>query len=180
MASVHMDSKTFELPVTGWPVSIIMGGTNFNSLSNPEVDDYKYLKFNDYIGDICEECVTYSGCASDIEKTIPMGIDIWYYTFRHSDRQIMDAYDNCPPPPPLTMATTNADVYMLQTAIDLLRQELWEDSVEDGASIKDDTTNYNPEPGLRIRKQLLDDLEKKLEKQVKILMLSGISGVLID
>jgi len=33
---------------------------------------------------------------------------------------------------------------------------------------------------MKIRKQLLDDLEKKLEKQVKILMLSGITGVLVD
>jgi len=180
MASVHLDSKTFELPVTGWPASVIMGGTNFNALNNPSVNDYKFLRFNDYIGDICEECVTYSGCSDSIEKTIPTGIDIWYYTFRHSDRQIMEAYDNCPPPPPLTTNTANSEAYMLQTAIDLLRQELWEDMVEDGASIRDDTTSYNPEPGLKLRKQLLDDLEKKLEKLVKILMLSGITGVLID
>jgi hypothetical protein len=180
ISSVHMDSKTFELPVTGWPASVIMGGTNFNSLNNPSVNDYRYLRFNDYIGDICEECVTYSGCAEDIEKTIPFGIDIWYYTFRHSDKQIMDAYDNCPPPPPLTTNTANAEAYMLQTAIDLLRQELWEDSVEDGAAIRDDVTNYNPEPGMKIRKQLLDDLEKKLDKLIKVVMMSGVTGVLID
>ena len=180
MSSVHMDSKTFELPVTGWPASIIMGGTNFNNLNNPSVNDYRYLRFSDYIGDICEECVTYSGCAEEIEKTIPFGIDIWYYTFRHSDRQIMDAYDSCYPPFPLDTTTATTEVYMLQTSIDLIRQELWEDMVEDGAAIKDDVTDYNPEPGLKLRKQLLDNLEKKLEKLIKLGMLSRVTGVLID
>lgn len=180
LAYIHPDSKTVELPTTGWPASVIMDGINFNDLSNPSVNGYKYLRFNSIIGDICEDCVTYSGCGEELEKIIPYGVDIWYYTFRHSDRQIMEAYDNCPPPPPLNTNTANSEAYMLQTAIDLLRQELWEDMVEDGASIRDDTTSYNPEPGLKLRKQLLDDLEKKLEKLVKILMLSGITGVLVD
>lgn len=180
MASVHLDSKTFELPETGWPASVIMGGTNFNDISDPSVNDYRYLRFNSYIGDICETCVTYSGCEPEMTKTIPSGIDVWYYTFRHSDRQIMEAYDSCPPPTPLTIATANSEVYMVQTAIDLLRKELWEDATEDGASIKDEGSHYNPEPGLKVRKQLLDDLTKRRDDLVDSLMLTGITGVLID
>jgi hypothetical protein len=180
LASIHPDSKTVELPTTGWPASVIMGGTNYNNLNNPSVNGYRYLRFNEYIGDICEECVTYSGCGENQEKIIQDGVDIWYYSFRNSDKQIMEAYDNCPPPFPLTTATATADAYMLQTAIDLIRQELLLDSIEDSAVIKDDTTNYNPEPGLKIRKLLLDDLEKKLEKSIKFGLLTRISGVLVD
>jgi len=180
LSRLHLDSKTVELPETGWPVSIIMGGTTYNDVSNPSVNDYRYLRFNNYIGDICDECVTYSGCGGLLSKSIPSGVDIWYYTFRNSDRQIMDAYNNCPIPYPLTESTATAEVYMLQTAIDIIRGELWEDSVEDGASLRDEGTQYNPEPGIKIRKQILDDLQKKLDTLVKILMMSGISGILID
>lgn len=181
ISHVHTDGKTYELSERGWPASINMGGVQFVNINNPLVNGYKYLRFRTYINDLCTEYVTYSGiCGQDITKDIVSGIDVWYYTFRHSDKQIMDAYNNCLPPFPLTTANATAEVYMLQTSIDLLRQELWEDAVEDGASIKDDTTAYNPEPGLKLRKQLLDDLEKKLEKQIKILMLSRITGVLID
>lgn len=180
MASVHLDSKTFELPERGWPATVIMGGTTYNNLNDPSVNDYKYLRFSSYIGDICDTCVTYSGCDDIISKEIPDGIDIWYYTFRHSDKEIMDAYDNCPAPPPLTETTATSEAYMLQTAIDILHQEMWEDSIEDGASIRDEGTAYNPEPGLKVRKQLLDDLQERLEALIKSVQLSGISGVLID
>lgn len=180
LSRVHLDSKTFELPETGWPVSVIMGGTSYNSISDPSVNDYKYLRFNSYIGDICDECVTYSGCGELLSKAIPTGVDVWYYTFRNSDRQIMEAYNDCPIPYPLTEATATAEVYMLQTAIDIVRGELWEDSVEDGAAIRDEGSQYNPEPGIKIRKQILDDLQKKLDKLVRVLMMSGISGVLVD
>lgn len=179
-ALVHLDSKTIELSERGWPASVIMGGINFSSTNNPSVNDYKYLIFVDYIGDICEECVTYSGCGGDIEKVIPNGIDIWFYTFRNSDRQIMESYDACPPPFPLTIETATSEVYMLQTAIDILKGELWQDSTEDGAIVKDETTSYDPSKGQDIRKKLLDGLEARLDRLVKVVSLSSISGVLID
>lgn len=180
LEGVHTDSRTYELPEKGWPATVIMGGQAYTSLSEPTINGYKYLKFSQYIGDICDECVTYSGCDDTIQKTIPTGIDIWFYTFRHSDREIMEAYNTCPPPTPLTTATANSEVYMVQTAIDLLRKELWEDATEDGASLKDEGSVYNPEPGLKVRKALLDDLTKRRDDLVKSLQLTGIGGVLID
>ena len=180
LASVHPDGKTFELPSTGWPASVIIGGVNFNNLNNPSVNGYRYLRFNSYINYSCEECVTFSGCGEEIEKIIYGGIDIWYYSFRHSDKQIMTAYDSTPPPYPLDISTATAEVYIFQTSIDIIRQELLSDSIEDGSQIRDDVTNYNPEPGLKIRKLLLDDLEKKLEKLIKSGLMTRVSGVLID
>ena len=180
LANVHQDDMTLELPELGWPASVTVGGIAFNTINNPSVNDYRYLRFNTHIGDICQECVTYSGCGGEISKDISYGLDVWYYTFRHSDRQIMEAYDNCPPPAPLTEATATSDAYMLQTAIDLLWKELWEDSTEDGAAVRDEGSQYNPEPGLKIRKQLLDSLQKRLDALIKSVQLSGIGGVLID
>jgi hypothetical protein len=181
LSSIHPDGKTYEMDEKGWPAYINMGGLQFTSTDNPSVNGYRYLRFKRYVDDVCEECVTYSGvCGEDVVKNISHGVDVWYYTFRHSDRQIMDAYDNCPPPSPLTSITATSEAYMLQTSIDLLRKELWEDSTEDGAVIKDEGTSYDPEPGLKVRKQLLDDLKKRLDDLIKVTMLSGITGVLID
>jgi hypothetical protein len=69
---------------------------------------------------------------------------------------------------------------MIQTAIDLLRSELWEDATEDGATIKDEGTSYDPSEGLRIRKALLADLVKRRDDLVKALQLTGITGVRVD
>lgn len=181
MSSIHPDGKTYEMDQKGWPAYINMGGIPFTDSSNPSVNGYKYLRFRQYINDICLESVTYSGiCGTDITKDIANGVDIWYNTFRNSDREIMEAYNNCPPPSPLTVDTANSEAYMLQTAIDLLRKELWEDATTDGAIIKDEGSSYDPSAGLRVRKDLLDDLQKRLDKLIKAIMLSGISGVLID
>ena len=92
----------------------------------------------------------------------------------------MEAYDSCPPPSPLTTTNANSEVYMVQTAIDLLRKELWEDATEDGAAIKDEGPHYDPSPGLEVRRKLLDDLTKRRDDLVKALQLTGITGVLID
>lgn len=181
LSSIHPDGKTYEMDETGWPAYINMGGKQYTSTDNPSVNGYRFLRFQEYVDDVCQECVTYSGtCGEDVVKEVTHGVDIWYYTFRHSDRQIMEAYDNCPPPTPLSTLQANAEVYMVQTSIDLLRKELWEDSTEDGAAIRDEGSHYNPEPGLKIRKQLLDDLTKRRDDLVKALMLTGITGVLID
>lgn len=181
VSSIHTDGRTYEMDEFGWPVYVNMGGIPYTSTDNPSVNGYKFLRFEDYIADTCYECVTYSGvCGEDIIKEVANGVDIWYYTFRSSDRQIMEAYNTCPPPTPLTTLTANAEAYMLQTSIDLLGKELWEDASEDGASIADEGSTYNPEPGLKIRKALLDDLKKRLADLIRTLMLGGITGVRID
>jgi hypothetical protein len=181
LSSIHPDGKTYEMDEKGWPAYVNMGGVPYTATNNPSVNGYRFLRFQNYIDDVCTSCTTYSGiCGEDVVKEVINGVDIWYYTFRHSDRQIMEAYDNCPPPSPLTSMTATAEAYMLQTSIDLLRGELWEDATEDGAAIKDEGSHYSPEPGLTVRKQLLDDLQKRLNALVKAVMLSGITGVLID
>ncbi len=181
LSSIHSDGKVYELDEFGWPAFINMGGTQYTSSDNPTVNGYKFLRFDEYINDICTSCVTYSGsCGDDITKEVTSGVDIWYYTFRVSDRQIMEFYDSCPPPAPLTTTTATAEVYMVQTAIDILRSELFHDSTENGSAIRDEGSVYNPEPGLKIRKDLLDDLLKRRDDLINSLQLTGIQGVLID
>jgi len=181
MASIHPDGKTYELSESGWPVFITMGGKAFNDTLNPSVNGYRYLKFQEYIDEMCSTCsgIT-SVCGEEIIKETVHGVDIWYYSFRESDRQIMNAYETCPVPSQLTETTATPSVYMIQTAIDLLRKELIEDSTESGAKIRDEGSSYDPSEGLKIRKALLDDLKKRLDEMIKTLMMQSISGVLID
>lgn len=179
--SIHPDGKTYELDQTGWPVYVTMGGQGFSDPYNPSVNGYRYLKFQQLIDEICRGCyVVETVCGEEVTKEIKLGVDIWYYTFRNSDRQILKAYDSCPPPPGLTTATATTQAYILQTAIDILSQELWEDATEDGAEIHDEGSKYDPEPGLKVRKDLLDDLRKQLKDLINSLMMNGITGVLID
>lgn len=167
-SNIHSDDRTYELTEKGWPAAITIDTQQMNDSTDPTVNGYRYLRFDEDISG-----TTTSG-------SVEYGIDIWYYTFRHSDREIMEAYDNAFTPAGLTSDTTPATVYMVQTAIDLLSGELWEDLTEDGARIGDDETRYDPSPGLDNRRRLLDNLKKRLEDLVRQYKLSGISGVLID
>lgn len=181
LASLHPDRRTFELSEKGWPVYITMGGVGFTGLSNPVVHGYRYLKFQEPVDDICYSCDEAENICGDVTtKLIADGINIWYHTFRHSDKEILAAYDNCFPPVGLTTETATTQCYVLQTAINLITKELFEDAVEDGADIDDDKTSYSPAPGLEVRKGLLDSLKKDLEDLIKSLKMADISGVLID
>ena len=160
--------NVYRLNEKGWPIYVNMSGIQYTSLDNPTVNGYRYLKFNRDVS----TPVTTSG--------VTYGIDIWYYTFRYSDREILEAYDNTPVPDGLNTTNANSEAYILNTAIDLVRAELLLDTTEDGAQWADDRSNYNPSPGLEAKRKLLDSLEKKLDKLVKSLKMTKISGVLID
>lgn len=163
--NIHEGGKVYQLDEKGWPCSINIGDETYNSTANPTVNGYLYLKF-------ANDITTFSG--------VDLEVNIFYYTFRHSDREIMSAYDTCPPPQGLTTVTANSESYMIQTAIELLSQELWEDAVEDGAAVKDDMSHYNPEGGQRIRNGLIDKLQKRLDSLVDSLILGGVQGVRVD
>jgi len=181
LGSIHPDGKTFQLAEKGWPVYITMGGKSFTDKFNPSVNGYKYLKFQEIIDTICTGCATIENvCGDEVVKQFKQGVDIWYYVFRNSDRQIMDAYDSCPPPLGLTITTATTQAFMLQTAIDLLTKELIEDATEDGAKVVDEGSSYDPSSGLKTRKEILDDLKKQLKDLTKVLMFGGLQGVLID
>lgn len=166
-SSIHSDNKTYELDTKGWPVSVTMAGVPMNDSADPTVNGYLYLRFNEDIS-----ITTMSGC-------IAHGVDIWYYSFRHSDRQIMEAYDSVFIPVGLTESTVTTEAYMLQTAIDLLMQEGFENSIEDGANVFDEGSRYDPSPGFELFEELLDKLRRRLDDLVRQLRMY-VGGVRID
>lgn len=171
-SSIHNDGKTYEFDEKGWPAAITMDGVQYTSTGNPSVNGYRFLKFTNYID---TPVTTYSG-----SRMIEQGVDIFYYTFRFSDREIMEAYDNTPAPPPLSTITANAEVYMLACAYDLLSGETWLVINEEGAKITDEGSAFDPTPGMQLREDMLDKIKKRLDDAIASLALSGIVGVLID
>ncbi len=171
-SSIMPDGKTYQLDEKGWPAFVNMNGIQFTETANPSINGYRFLKFNDFID---EPTTVISG-----GRTVQTGVDIWYYTFRWSDRELMEAYEQTPPPPPLNSTNANSEIYMLSCSYDLLMSETWYYVAEDGAIITDDTSKYDPSPGIRSRVDLLKAVKGRLDSAIKSVQLLGITGVLID
>lgn len=164
--NVHQDNMTYELQDKGWPVDITINGIKYNEATEPVVHNYKYLQF---YSDITEP-VTISG--------ITYSIDIWYYTFRHSDREIIEQWSMCPVPPGLNKKNCPEEAYILQTGIDLLLNESFEDSIEAAATVSDEGTSYSPD--FSFRQALLDMLKKRLDDLIKQYKFIGTYGIRIE
>lgn len=178
--NILSDKKTIRLPNKGWPSCINICGKPYNLLINPSVNGYRFLRFIDLLPEYNTHTKRISGCSSTSTLEIESGIDIWYKIFRFSDREILNAYNSLVLPSGLTPITTTLKINLLITAIKLLRSELLQDLTESGASIKDDVSSYNPEPGLKYKKELIDTLNKELEDEVRVVTLAGLRGVRID
>ena len=72
--SIHLDGYTIDLGCKSWPAYIAVNDTEKTSLDDPVVQGYQYL--------------TFSGTLNDMENDT---IDVWYYTFKFSDREIYEA-----------------------------------------------------------------------------------------
>lgn len=168
-AGLHTDNQVFEWEDRGWPCSVNMYGIQYTSSANPTVNGYTYLRFNEPLN-------TTPTTISGIEHAI----DIWYYTFRRSDKEIMDVFDDTYPPTPLNTTNCTQDIYMLQASYDLLNSETWTAVAENGAIITDNKDTYNPSPGLNMRDKMLSKLKDRLDAAIKALRLSGVAGVRLD
>jgi len=160
---IQNDSKTIELNGDkGWPVYISLNEVEKTTTSDPIVQGYRWVTFSGTLGD----------------NSYP--IDIWYYTFKFSDREIFEAYNDTQMPPYVSSITINQDMLILQGSIDLLENMTADDMVSDGAAIRDDQSVYDPSIGLRTRADVINRLRKQLDALVKQYMMGNLTGVLID
>ena len=172
---IHDDGKTLELSEKGWPVYISLRELSGSvadektSLNDPVVQGYNYL--------------TFSGTLIDDTTCNYAIIDVWYYTFKYSDREVYQAYADAMIPPNVPTDSVTQDHLVLQASIDLLENITSEDMTEDGASIRDDQSLYDPSPGLRERDKTINRLKKMLDDLVDETIKNSIinlTGVLID
>lgn len=165
-SALQPDKYTIDLNEKGWPVHISLNDIAKTSLSDPVVQGYQYLTFSGTLN---------SGIENDM-------IDIWYYTFKFSDREVYEAYGDAMIPPGLTSSNVTQDHLILQASIDLLENMASADIVEDGAVIRDDQTVYDPSPGLAERDRTIKRLRAMLDDLIKQFRydMSDLTGVLID
>lgn len=162
ISALKEDNKTVDIDDRGWPVYITVNDVEKTSYQDPVVQGYKYL--------------TFSGTL-DSDSDV---VEIWYYSFKFSDREVYQAYSDVMIPPLISSANVSQDMLILQSAIDLLQNMHAEDSVDDGAMIRDDMSLYDPSSGLLERDKIIKRLQKMLDNLVIQYMFSNISGVLID
>jgi len=160
-SALRPDELTIDLSEKSWPVHISLNSIGKTNLDDPVVQGYQYL--------------TFSGTLSSSDV-----IDIWYYTFKFSDREIYEAYVDTLIPPGLTSSTVTQDHLVLQAAIDLLENMASGDMIDDGAVVRDDRSLYDPSPGLRERAVTIERLKKMLDSLIKQYMFSNLTGVQID
>jgi hypothetical protein len=165
--SIMDDNHTIDMGQKGWPVYVSVASIEYTSLDDPIVQGYRYL--------------TFSGTLTS-GTTNPL-INIWFYAFKFSDLEIYEAYGDAMIPPMVPSSCVTQDHLMLQAAIDLLENMTAADLVDDGATIRDDQTMYDPAAGLRERGNLINRLRKQLDALIKECITNsmlGITGILID
>ena len=160
--AIQLDNHTVNLGEKCWPVYVSVNSDEKTTLGNPIVQGYQYL--------------TFSGTLDSSADTV----DVWYYTFKFSDREIFESYGDTLIPPGLTSDTVTQDHIVLQAAVDLLENMTAEDMVDNGALVRDDQTVYDPSPGLRERDIAIKRLKDRLDKLVRQYMFGNLTGVLLD
>jgi hypothetical protein len=146
-AQISADTCTWELiEFKGWPQRVKLNGTEKTTLQDPQVLGYRYL--------------TFSGGDSCITGTL----DVFYRSFRFSDREILLAYDranNLLVSCGLTAEQITTEMLIMQASILLLEGELRE-AQQKSVMIRDGDTTYDNSRTIMSRTMDLNDLKQKL------------------
>lgn len=162
--NTSIDGYTQQLTYRGWPLQIIKDGVEYTSLSNPQVTDYSF--------------VTFSGTQI---STVSGVLDIWYSSFRRSDREILKIYNVVSPPTGVSSLDFSTEMKALVSAIWILKSEVSQLMGESLGSFNlQGELAYNPEPLLRQKREHIKELEEELKELVQSTVGTNLIGVRID
>lgn len=149
---IKMGGSVYKLDDKGWPIKIIISGTEYSNPIDPQVENYQFLVF--------------SGTG-----VLDNDISIMYNTFRFSDIEILDAYDfsassvltaQCNlTPEQLTPALLN-----LATSVVLLQGE-YQKYAEQAVEMKDNDSEIDTVERLNYLQRELQVLRGELERAIK-------------
>lgn len=140
----------------GWPLVVIVNGTEYQDTSNPQVLGYKFLVFSGSV-------FTTSGSFS-----------ILHNTFRFSDGEILDAYDNsallalteqCN----LTAEELTVPLISLATGVVLLQGEL-QKLAQEAIELEDNDSRFNSAQRIVTLQKEISDLRKRLAASLAMKM----------
>ncbi|MCK5018677.1 MAG: hypothetical protein KAS32_16570 [Candidatus Peribacteraceae bacterium] len=162
--NVSEDGYTYQFEARGWPLRIEKDGVSYASSSNPYVTDYSFL--------------TFSGTQIN---TVSGTLDIWYESFRKSDREILKVYNTNPGIPHVSSSAVTTEMLRLSSAISIIREELVQLMGENSGKFNlSGELSFDPTPILKHKRALIKDLESQLSVLVSESVSNNITGVLID
>ena len=146
--NVSEDLRTVALDnPKGWPLEVSVDGTTYATINDPIVRGYQYL--------------TFSGTSI---STVSGTVDIWYDSFRFSDREVLEAYENADVPAGVETSAATVEMYELSAAITLLEAELRSFMATSSSAVSIyEEISINPRAGLDARQKDLDALRKRLK-----------------
>ncbi len=167
-SQISSDKKTWELlEYKGWPQRVIINGAEKTSISDPQVQGYRFL--------------TFSGAQACITGTL----DIFYQNFRFADRELLLAYDrsgNLLVSCGLTGAQITTEMLIMQAAILLLEGEA-RDFATGAIEIRDGDTSFSNTRGIQARTEDLADLKQKIRELIECARFAasyGLEGVRVE
>jgi len=152
--AISSDGSMYELQQPkGWPVVIMVDGTEYSSTSDPQVVGYKYLVFS---GVSLDNTITYS---------------FLYNNFRFSDQEIISAYDNSAASAlteqcNLTPEQLTVPLIILATAVVLLQGEFQALAAE-AVTIEDNDSKYDNSIRLVALQREIKDLRDRLNSALR-------------
>lgn len=165
---ISADTRTWEMVEwKGWPQRVVLNGTDKTTLSDPQVLGYRFL--------------TFSGGDSVVTGTL----DLYYASFRFSDREILLAYDragNLLASCGLEAGDITTEMLIMQAAILLLEGELRE-AHNTAVMIRDGDTTYDRGRNIMSRTEALRDLQRKLQEILDCARMNasmGLEGVRVE
>ncbi len=162
------DYYTYVLPNKGWPLKVRLVTSSetreYTSKSNPVVQGYRY--------------VTFSGISDRI--TPNSTLDIWYESFNWSDKELYTRYSATDTVYGISPSRLTEEALIIYCSLNILELELQTFAREAAVRVEDGDTRYNPEPAIRARQLVIDNMKKKLDDILKNLNLNRLEGVLID
>jgi hypothetical protein len=170
-STISIDGGTHTLSnPSGWPLRILLDGTEYTTTDEPRVNDYKFITF------------------SGTTIATPNVLDIWYYHFRNSDTELLRVFNSMTPPPGLTADQVPFELAICMTAVKVLEGELRLFGITSGSAIEIyQEISINPKGGVAARQADLTALRERckylLDEAIKDLggaANKDIFGVLID
>ena len=164
-SNVSEDGYTYKLSEEkGWPTRVIKDSVEYTTKDDPIVSGYSLL--------------TFSGSTI---STISGTVDIWYNSFRHSDREILKVFNTTPSPPYVPTSSATPEMIRLSASISIILQEITKLMGETSGSFNlQGELSYNPQPLLKEKRALLNDLQKKLDDLAGEVVSNNITGVRVD
>ena len=144
---------------------MVKDSVEFTDSSNPIVVDYNFL--------------TFSGTTAI--STSSGVVDIFYESFRHSDREILKVFNTTPAPPYVSTASVTDEMLRVSSAVTIIRAEMAKLLGESSGKIElVGELKFDPEGLLKQKRSLLVELKDRLSELVEEVVSNSIEGVRVE